>query len=447
MRLRVPIALTTYLAALAIVAVPQADFKVESWEFLAPLTIDPAAPQAAGMVEVSLSPEILDRCRPDRGDLRVIGADSTEVAYLTECARARTESQTRSCRLYNRTFVAGVSSSVTADCEGKILKNRVRISTEGSNFRRGVLIEASDDGSTWQTVRRGAFLFRVGVAGKTEYEKDTVHFSTNNMRYMRLTIWNAPGDPEEVGITEVEILHETVDPARTSSLVIAATDVKQGEKRTILEFDLGYRHVPLKELSLAFDEPDFFRRITVSGRQAETRIVKHRVEDGRALEREIPVSWTRIQTGAIFRYSGEEGDESSLTIDLSGASYRYIRVEIHNEDNPPLTLAAASATQHLYLVRFPFQPNEIWHLYFGNPRAGAARYDLSHYAERLGSRGLVTASPGVPISNPAFGEVEAPKPWSERHRVILWVGLLAGVLVLGALIVLQMRAHGRSRIE
>ena len=202
--------------------------------------------------------------------------------------------------------------------------------------------------------------------------------------------------------------------------------------------------MPLRELGLAFKDATFFRRVKVLGRQQATRIVKHAVEDAKALEREEPEPWTTIRSGAVFRYSGEEGDESSLVLDLSGSSCRYLRVEITNEDNPPLEFAGAELSRHVYLVRFPAQSGSQLRLFFGNPNARAPKYDISHYAQRLAARGVAAAAHGTPVANPLFGATRAPTPWSEKHRVILWLALLAGIAVLAALIVSQMRARGRD---
>ncbi|MCX6348264.1 MAG: DUF3999 family protein [Candidatus Aureabacteria bacterium] len=304
-----------------------------------------------------------------------------------------------------------------------------------------VLIEGSDDGGSWRTVRRGAFLFRIGTPGNTEYEKDAVAIPENDMRYLRVTVRNGPGDPEQVALAEIRVEYRPVQPPRACPAPLAGTYVEQTGNRTILEFDLGYRHLPLRDLTISFRDANFFRRIKVSGRQDKTRIVKHAVEDAKPLEREVPEPWTPISSGALFHYSGEEGDESSPPLDLSGASDRYLRVEIANEDDPPLTFAGAEASRYLCLVRFPVPAGLAPSLFFGNPFARLPRYDLSHYAGRLAAEGLASAAFGEPLANPAFRAPCLSTPWSEKHRVILWLALLGGIVVLAVLILIQLRAR------
>lgn len=430
------------LIAVSAVPVSRAEFKTEDWEFIAPVTLHLTAEASAGIIEMSLSPEIMDRSRPDLGDVRIIGKDGREVPYVLERTRAVSKTEEFPGRVYNRTFVPGKSSSATADLGRQVRKNRVRVVTEGSNFRRQVMIEGSDNCRNWQTVRRGAFLFRIGASGNTEYEKDTVSIPDNDMRYFRVTVLNGADDPDQVKITEVLVRHHAVEPARICPVQIAGTSVEQKDRHTILEFDLRYRHMPLRDLKLSFKDANFFRCVRICGRQKKTSIMKHAVEDAKALERRVPEPWTLIRTGAIFRYSGEEGDESSLTIDLSGSSHRYIRVEIANEDNTPLAFTGAEASRHMCLVCFPFQAEGKPRLFFGSPKARFPQYDISHYAERLASKGINAAVAGKAIKNPVFEKTRAPTPWSEKHPVILWVALLAGVVVLGVLVASQMRTRG-----
>ena len=84
-------------------------------------------------------------------------------------------------KLYNRTFVPGQRSTVTADFGERLRKTSVRIATGGTNFRRRVLVEASEDGKSFQILRDGAFLFRVAsaAAGKG-YERSTVNLPENH---------------------------------------------------------------------------------------------------------------------------------------------------------------------------------------------------------------------------------------------------------------------------
>jgi hypothetical protein len=413
------------------------DFDAAGWEFRGPVTFSPAD-RSAGLAELPLPPEVLDRSRPDLADLRVVGEDGKEIPYVIEAPASAIPGEA-AARVYNRSFLAGKSSSATADLGAKVRKNRVRVITAGDDFRRKIAIEGSDDGRSWRTLVPGALLFRVGPRGGAEYEKDLVSIPENDLRYLRVTVHNGPGDPGEVEIADILVRREPLPPSPALPVALAGSYVEQTGNRTILEFDLGYRHLPLRDLALSFSEANYFRRWRLSGRQGKTRIVKHAVEDAKPLERKVPEDWRPILSGAVFRYSGTEGGEQSPPVDLNGVGYRYLRVEIFNGDDPPLNFTGASVSRSERLIRFPASFGEGACLYFGNPAAAAPRYDLSHYASRLEGQGTAAAALGAPVANPAFGKARSLLPWSERHRAVVWLALLGGIVVLGLLILSQFR--------
>ncbi len=414
------------------------DFDPSAWEYRGGVSVPPGA-AAAGLVELDLPPEVLDRARPDLSDLRLVGEDGKEIPYVIEDARPAGAGEESAARLYNRAFREGRSSSATADLGAKVRKNRVRVVTAGEDFRRGVEVEGSDDGSSWRTLVRGALLFRVGPSGGAEYEKDAVAVPENDLRYLRVTVHNGPGDPGRVEISDILVRREPPPPSPARPVPLAGSYVEQTGNRTLLEFDLGFRHLPLRELKLSFSELNYFRRLRLSGRQEKTRIVKSAVEDAKPLEREVPEDWRPISSGAVYRYAGAEGGEESPAVDLASAGCRYLRVEILNGDDPPLSFTGAEVSRAERRIRFPAPPGEGAFLYFGNPSARSPRYDLSHYADRLAGRGTAAAALESPSANPAFAPPRPLLPWSERHRLVVWLALLAGVAVLGFLILSQFR--------
>jgi hypothetical protein len=307
-----------------------------------------------------------------------------------------------------------------------------------------VRIESSDDNVRWQMVREGGFLFRVGGPGRTDYEKNTISIPENDMRYLRVTVLNGQGDPRQLAIASVSARRTVTKPAATAPVALSAPVIEQDKGRSRLDFDLGYRHLPLKDLTLDFHEKNFFRHVTVYGRQEEERIVKHAVEDAEPLERTVEVPWRRLRTGVLYRFSAGDKEDASLTVSLAETSYRYVRVEIHNGDDPPLTFRDARASRYVSSIRFPSKSGGTWRVFSGNPRARRPAYDLRHYASRLAARGITQATLGPVDDNPAFGGAPPTVPWLEQHRVLLWIALLAALAVLSWLVLKQMRAAGGS---
>ena len=59
---------------------------------------------------------------------------------------------------------------------------------------------------------------------------------------------------------------------------------------------------------------------------------------------------------------------------------------------------------------------------------------MGHYIAKLGEQGVAEAKLGKLVPNPNHQVKERTAPWSERHKEVLWIALLAMALVLGFLV-------------
>jgi hypothetical protein len=421
--------------------------EVRPWEspHQAAVTVMAGPPKPVGMVEVWLSCEVLDLARADLADLRVVDSFGTEVPFVHERTRRPPATVASvSATLLNRTFLPSKSSTVTADFGRKFLKDHVQVRTAGLNFRRAVLVESSDDGVSWQTARQGALLFRIGSPSRVEFEKDDVAIPDNNHRFLRITVQNSAEETGPVEILEVHapaVADPQLKPPRLAPVEIRSSALSQNAKvkATVIELDLGFRNLPLDRIDLAFDDPNFFRRVRIEGRDEKTQVVHYRREDGAAADRTVDAPWQFIRSAVIFRYSAGSPPDACLSVPLD-VSRRYLRLTIENEDNPPLAFKSATVTRFMEVVRFPYKPQESWKLYFGKADADTPGYDLAHFAGRLQSEGTVDATLRQVVANPLYSPAGKFLPWSERHPVILWLALIAAGAVLAILILRQARS-------
>jgi hypothetical protein len=388
----------------------------------------------AGLAEVPLPPEVLDIARSDLADLRLVDAAGRQTPHTVRVARGSTRRVELRADLLNRTYRPGESSSATVDFGREVLKNRLEVDTPGTDFRRRVQVEASDDARSWQVARAAAFLFR--ISRPHGYEKNEVAIPENDQRYLRITVYNASDDPERVQIRSVRAWQRTHTPAAEVLLETVRTEVIQQreDRRTDITLDLGHRNLPLARLELDFVDANFFRRAEVFGRERLQEVVETPREQAPPVRETREAPWRYITAALLYRYSAGDRADESLTVDLDPAQYRYVQVRVHNQDNPPLALRAARVTRfETYLAFEPRGPGG-YTLCLGNPEARKPLYDLPRYADRLRRQGIVGATVGPLQPNPLYGEGGEGPPWSERHRGIIWIALLVAGLVLGLLI-------------
>ena len=413
---------------------PGEGIKIENWSFMAP--IESRDRGLLGVDQFALSPEVLNAALPDLRDLRVVARGTEEIGYVLKSTRGSIHRIPLEVMIYNRTYIPGKQSSVTVDFGQKVLKNRVKVETGGTNFKRRVRIEGSDDGRNWQMVRDGAFLFRVQDSADkgVRFEENETEFPDNDFRYLKITVFNESGDKSVVDMKDVtawrlvRIIPESVD--------VPIRNVNRAEKNrtTEIKLDLGYRNLRLYELKLAFSDDNFFRRVRVLGRNRQTRVVRTKAEDAPHRERTVKEKWKNIRSGTVFRFSTDGSHQESPAISLSGGNYRYLLVRILNRDDPPLRFLAATVTRRVNYVEFAPKVPDGYTVYVGNPEARRPSYDIGHYIGRLRDQGVSRVALGKLVPNPLHKAAERPVPWSERHRGIIWIALLAMVAVLGILI-------------
>ena len=416
--------------------------KLTDWAHRAPITL--AATPDKGIVEFTLTPEVYATANPTLADLRVVADDATELAYTLTVRKGTTTTVPLQVRLYNRTYIAGKQSSVTADFGAKVLKHRIQVNTPGTNFRRKVRVEGSDDGTTWQTIRADALLFRIAGPKHGDYHRNTVDLPPNDQRYLRVTVSPGQDDPDRLDPVDVKAWRVARTPPGTQPVPIVDTTVRQNvkEQTTEVELDLALNNLPLHRLTLTVADANFFRRITVSGRRRSARPADTGDVFRRNKRREEP--WRHIMSGAIYRYTSGGSKAKSLSIDLKGATFRYLRVRIANADDPPLRVERAEATLLVHTVAFQPKAGQAYALYFGNGRAVRPSYDLPHYIARLRREGVTAATLG-PSAKPDAAP-QAPPPTTFSHRLALWVVLLA-VLAILTLMVYRQGKHAQPPPE
>lgn len=433
------LALLIAAASLAVGVEPQK----AKWTRRAPIALD-AAP-AGGIVEFALTSEVYEHARADFSDLRVLADTGEKMPYIVRLEPGTSKRVALDVRLYNRTYIPGKQSSVTVDFGRKVLKDRIEVDTPGTNFRRRIRIEGSDDGQKWQTVRSDALLFRISGGAQGHFDKNAVDLPTNDQRYLRVTAYPGQDDPERVELQGVRAWRLVRKPARTADVPIRTTRVKPKKRATEIEFDLGFRNLPLHQLTLQVTDDDFFRRVSVSGRSREKRTRKVDIVVV-PTEKTYDEPWYHINTGVLYRYTSGGTKEETLKLDLKGATYRYLQVRIDNGDDPPLHFDGAGVTRLIHYVAFQPRKGKSYTLLFASQRAPRPDYDLPHYIDRLRREGVTRATLGQATEHPPR-EPRKPEPkreprppdWATRHRAILWIVLLLVLAVLAVLVYRQAR--------
>ncbi|MFH0825009.1 MAG: DUF3999 family protein, partial [Pseudomonadota bacterium] len=240
--------------------------------------------------------------------------------------------------------------------------------------------------------------------------------------------------PETVDILDVTAWREESREPETADVPVCKVDVREKSRITELHVDLGFKGLPVSRIELDFRDDNFFRHVSVSGRNQETLTVKTRVEDSPALERKVPAPWHGVTEATIHRYSAAGHIGRSLTIRPTHCNYRYLLIAIRNNDDSPLSFASVQVRRLIPKIMFPIRGEGDYALLVGNPKASAPTYDVDRYIHKLAGERTFEAAQGELNDNPAYEKKKKGLKWSERHYVIIWLALLAMVGTLGFLV-------------
>jgi len=414
--------------ALMSLAVPAwAVFDTGDWTWQRPIE---AELDEAGFVRVPIDLEIMDASQPSLNDLRVLDGSGDLVPHVVHRGRAAEQrrSQWRDVRLLNRTFEPETYERVILDFGEPTEKNRIELDVSGTNYRRRVSIEGGSDTEIWEPVLENGWIFDVSMPER-DFRANTVDFPRNNFRYLRVTVYHMPEDPERLTIRGVKAArYEKVgDKELVTVPVRTMTETFDDEKRqTIYDLDLGFRNVPVAEFRIETDEPYYHRGYELYGRNAATEKIERKTETGwDTTERDVP--WRRVARGVFYRVRDEEKISESNSVEEMNAPYRYLQLRVYERDNPSLAINGFTVQRRDMSLVFDYQPGGVYTLIGGSRKARAAQYDLARAVSQVDEFELPTVSLGAAA---AFEHELELGPWSERHRTLLLCLVAGGTLVM-----------------
>ena len=403
--------------------------------------------RASGFVRLPIPPEVFDEAEATLGDLRVVEDGNTLVPHVLHWGRVRAMQKVewRPARLLNPIYAPGRYGRVVADFDASVEKNQVKVTISGTNYRRRVLVEGSDDGKSWEVVAQGLWLIDVTLQDQS-FRVDTLEFPPNTFRHLRLTVSNIFGDFRPFAFKAVEASAQRTDVEKELVQVLVrgiTTTLDEKKNYSSVDLDLGARNLPVVSLRCAIRTPYFYRAYELMGRNMPRERVPTKTESGwGTVEREV--RWVPISRGVLYRIKYQTRVEESLGIEGSSAPYRYLNLRILNADNPPVDLDGVTVSRRETSLIFQAAPGRRYALVGGNPQARAASYDLPKAIEGVDELQVPIVRLGPSRS------LEGKKdllPWSERHRVLVWMVLMVAVGVAVFLVVRNMKRLRTPRQE
>jgi hypothetical protein len=321
-----------------------------------------------GLTRLELESALLDASRTTGGapfhDLRVISPSGVETPYIIALPHTM-----RPASVGAANFKATLNPTTTVlefQPPDAFTIQELVLKTNGENFIKAAALEASSDGTTWQTLSSGEVLCR-----QNGTERLRLPVTSAAWTHFRITIDDTRTSP--VAFTGAQIVRELPE-LRTvphSATIRSRTEEKGATRLTL---DLGTANVLLGTVRVHTPELVFQR-----------------------------VSTLFNTTHTLFRIQHEGFTAEDLEIPAHQlAAKREVELVIHNGDSPPLRLDRVEVTRHLVPLVFQADTVGEWQLYIGNAQASEPRYDIAALSDKLRDASANSATASAVAANAEF---------------------------------------------
>ncbi len=154
----------------------------------------------------------------------------------------------------------------------------------------------------------------------------------------------------------------------------------------------------------------------------------------------------RCGGGDVTRVRMNRGGNTVLSeemdVPIGGQRSGQLKVTVDNGDNPPLSISGVELLSVERRVYFDPQGKSLLKLYYGDDKLGAPVYDYARFFKADPAAARAELGPGT--HNEAYRGRPDERPWSERHKAVLWLAMLLAVIVLAALAIRGLKAKALS---
>ena len=365
---------------------------------------------------VIIDPDAWQHARPDLADLRLYDGPN-QVPYELMAQRAATSSQPAEARIFNLVR-SGDHTEFDLDTAAVPEYNRIHLTLDRKNF----LVTASVTGR--DTLQGRRFAAWPTPAKLFDFSREnlgsnfTIALPTWRFRYVHVRL--------SAGIVPDEVKRATVDQIQEKKSLwtgVGVCRVTDQQKRvTLITCDLPSK-VPVQRIRFDVSPApvNFRREVSIANLQG-----------------------VQLAAGEICRIrmnrAGTAVTSDSLAVNLSDATPERLMVTIDNGDDPPLGFSAIQPQSLERRLYFDPQGRANLKLYYGDEKLGPPVYDYAKFFRE--DQGAVEAKLGGDMVNAAYSGRPDDRPWSERHKALLWSVMILAIALLTALAVRGLQGEG-----
>jgi len=378
--------------------------------------------QPASQNYFAVDEEIWNRSRPDLADLRIYDGES-QVQYALSEQRGGTSSQEAAAKILNLGSVGGRTEfdlDLFDGSTGQIGEyDRIRLSLDAKNF----VVTASVAGSNELRANSATQLPPATLYDFTREElgyNSVLKLPPSSFRYLHVKLSDGIL-PTQVKGASIYNLQET---KAVWTSVGSCSSPSQVARTTVISCNAPL-HVPVDRIRFQVDpkQVNFRRAVALDASN-------HGYGGGGEITR------VRMNRGGTAVVSEEL--DVPIVRDRSGQ----LKITVDNGDNPPLAISGVQLLSVERRVYFDPQGKSLFRLYYGDSKLDSPVYDYARFFKADQAAAKAELEPGS--HNPAYSGRPDDRPWSERHKAVMWLAMILAVTVLAGLAVRGLKAKALS---
>jgi hypothetical protein len=369
--------------------------------------------------------EIWNRARPDLADLRIYDGQA-QVQYALSEQHGGTSSHEQPAKILNLGSVGG-RTEFELDMfdlnrlglnSGQVSEyDRIRLQLEAKDFVVTASLAGSNElGTKSVTQLPPATLY--DFSREELGSNPVLKVPTSSFRYLHVKL-SAGITPAQVKGASVYNLQETKAVWTSVGTCSAPSQVA----RTTVIACTSPARVPVDRVRVRVDpkQVNFRRAVMLSD------------FNGVHYQPGSEITRVRMNRGSTTVVSEE------MEVPVGDRSVDQLKITVDNADNPPLKISSVELLSVERRVYFDPQGKSQLHLYYGDSKLDVPVYDYARFFKADPAAAQAELGPGT--HNEVYSGRPDDRPWSERHKAVLWLAMVLAVIVLGAMAIRGLRSE------
>ena len=421
------ISLFLFGGAVAATAAPT-EFDPNGWKVFREMHI-PGQVQE-GIVGVALQSEILERCRPDLADVRVVSSSGTVVPILLTETPKGEETSPFPARIFRAAKRPGKFTEIWIDKGSKLLTRAIEVQTSSTDFMRKVEIRGSDNARDTYVILMDGLIADV-LKPASLHSLDIEH-PLNNFQYFQLRILDEDQPPLKIEGVLCCPAGSSLNLTRPQEMRVTEKRVIRSNNSTVIGMDLGEKRFPVNSVWISTPTKQFVKEVRLLARTSEGN-----------------EPWQEVYGGTFFRIRKDDAVKQRLQARFKPQSSRYLKLEISGP-GPAVSVDEIKAAASVRMAVFEYRKNMAYRFYYDNPQAKPSESGQFSASMNLGQVAASSSEisfsaeqqvPELPVTRQA-PHSEAAKP-SMMRKIVGVTMLLVGLLILFAL---MLRARSLRKV-